>query len=316
MAKYNDKLASGDVDRLKRIAFWYWEYMRRNKLYKAYCTVINRYNDCFKRIGVYDYMQTKAYLDEMSEYVSNHDNAYDLKYTSFRRRLEKEHGENAGRLFFKYGFLSNGYEKKFGRVYKDSCVGMDTYEALNNFLDGQDVPFKLSDLADISALIRLNGEWVTSVEGERPSMFTFDANRLQDITLDREAIFKFPDKVGLELHALNLINKTVACLFEKQRVGEDTLQAVYKLSLAGRHINSTDAMRLAMLWLWDKAHEKDEDSPIPFDEVYPLLKRKIEKAGMADGAWEQIVTRRKRIAEYYEVTSRCIKQCIVTSLNQ
>ena len=316
MVAKTDKLPVDDVDRLKRVAFWYWEYMRRNPLYKKYCKVINRYDNYFKKIGVYDYMQSKEYLEEMSEYLSTHESKHDLEHTPFRNRLEAEHGKEAGRLFFKYGFLGLGYEKKFGRVYKDCADGLDSYAVIDNFLAGKTVGFASQDIRDLSALIKLNGTWMVSVDEYAPDNFSYDLERSSSIKIDPKGILNNPAKVGLEIHALNLINKAVNSLFGKQRASEETLQSVYKLSLSGKHIISSDAMRLAMLWLWDKAHEADESNPARFDEVYSLLKAKLEKKGMADGAWEQILTRRKRTLGYYEMTSYCIKNRIVTSLNQ
>ena len=91
MAKDNSKTLLDGSDRLQRIAFWYWEYMRRNPLYQRYCAVIETYNDYFKGIGIYEFMQTREFLDEMTEYVSSHNDEEDLKYTPFRRRLEESH---------------------------------------------------------------------------------------------------------------------------------------------------------------------------------------------------------------------------------
>ena len=104
MAKDCDKTLLDGSDRLQRIAFWYWEYMRRNPLYQRYCAVIESYNDYFKDIGIYEFMQTREFLDEMTEYVSTHDDEDDLKYTLFRRRLEKSHGKYASLKFFNMDF--------------------------------------------------------------------------------------------------------------------------------------------------------------------------------------------------------------------
>lgn len=316
MAAKSDKNAVYNTDRLKRVAFWYWEYMRRNPLYRRYCAVIERYNDYFKSLGVFDYMESREYLEEMASYTSAHDDCHDLAYNPFRVRLDNEFGKEAGMKYFKYGFLSYGYEKHFGRIYKHYSFGLDTTEALEKIFSGEDVTFSVKGHADISALVKLNGSWMISIDEMMPTNYLYNLEKSNSITIDPKAILNNPTKVGLEVHALNMINKAVESLFGKQHIDEETLQSVYKLSLSGKHINSSDTMRLAMLWLWDKAHEKDGGKPESFDAVYPLLKDKINASGMLDGAWEQIFTRRKRIVGYYGVTDFCIQNHTIRSFNK
>lgn len=303
-----------DVERIKRVAFWYWEYMRRNTLYRRYCDTINKYNEYFKKIDVYDYMQSKEYLDEMTEYVSIHDEKEDLKNTPFRKYLEKHHGKKAGLIFFKYGFLANGYDIKFGRIYKYYSLGLNSYDAFENLLNGNIVKFSTDDIADISAISKLNKNWSITIEDEDPSLFYFDYQKFDNIKIKPEALLNDPSRIGLEAHALHLNNKAVNSLFEKQNIDTDTLSSVYKLSLAGKHINSSDVMRLAMLWIWDQASEHDKQNSREFFEVYPSLKAKIEEYSMADGVWEEILTRKARVAGYYQATKNCIQNLTVTPL--
>lgn len=313
MATDLDKLPSDDTDRLKRIAFWYWEYMRRNPSYLRFWEVFERYHDFFKSIDVFDSMQTKEYLDEMFEYLSTHHTRAEIRYTPFRRRLEANHGERAGKLFFKYGFLSCGFEKKFRRLLKDPNEGQDSDEALNKLFKGESVSFETDDIIDMSALGRFNASWLISVDGDSPLNFHYDLERTNSIKISPKGILDQPSKVGQEIHALNFTNKAVESLFEKQNVENETFQSFYKLNMSGKHINSSNVMRLAMIWLWDNAHT-GPGTPRSFDEVYPLLKEKVEKAGMADGVWEQIMTRQKRIREYYASTDFCIQNYTITSL--
>jgi len=314
MAKSSKKASFDDTDRLRNVAFWYWEYMRRNPLYKRYCTVIDRYDNYFKKIGVYDYMQSKECIDEMMEYSSTHEGKEELRYTPFRLRLELDHGEQAGLLFFKYGFLSFGFENKFGRIYRPCTDGMDTDVVITKLINDENVSFFTESLADIAALVKLNGQWLITVDGITPNTFCFDLKRSNEIKILSHGIIEDPGKVGLEVYALNIINKAVNSLLEKQQVLPETYESVYKLSLAGKHINSTDAMRLSMLWMWDKAHEVDGQEPLPFDQVYRLLKDRIEKAGATEGVWEQVLYRKPRIREYFESTERCIQQVTIIPL--
>lgn len=316
MATTNPKIPLDDTDRLKKAAFWYWEYMRRNELYRRYCDVFEKYHDYFKAIGVFEFMQSKEYLEEMMEYLSTHEDPLDLKYPLFRRRLDYEHGDEAGHRYFKYGFLSCGFEMKFGRIYKHYSDGLDTSKTLEQLLKGENISFETSDPADTSALTKLNGSWLVSVDDDMPNNLLYDLERSKSITLDPKGVLNEPAKVGLDVHALNLINKAVESIFGKQNVDIETLQSVYKRNLSGKYIFSSDIMRLSMLWVWDKAHEDDRLAPLPFDEVYPLLKSEIERAGIPDGGWDQILTRKKRMVEYYDATIFCVKNCTLRSLNK
>jgi len=261
-------------------------------------------------------MQSKEYLDEMMGYLFTHEDSLDLKYTPFRRRLDYEHGDEAGHRYFKYGFLSYGFEMKFGRIYKHYSDGLDASKALEQLLKGENVSLETSDPADISALTKLNGSWLVSVDDDMPNNFLYDLERSKSITIDPKGVLNEPTKVGFDVHALNLINKAVESIFEKQNVSPETLQSVYKRNLSGKYIFGSDIMRLSMLWLWDKAHEDDRQNPLSFDEVDTLLKEKIERAGIPDGVWDQIITRRKRMVEYYASTIFCIKNRTITSLNK
>lgn len=316
MTAKSDKPKVDETDRLKRIAFWYWEYMRRNPLYRRYCVVIERYQDFFKSLGVFEYMESREYLEMMTSYVAAHDDEDELRNNPFKVRLDTEFGAEAGMKYWKYGFLSYGFEKHFGRIYKHHSIGLDAEETLNKLLSGKDVAFSVKGAAEISALVKLNGSWMISIDEMQPSNFLYNLEKSTSIKIDPKAILNNPEKVGLEVHALNMINKAVESLFGKQHLDEETLKSVYKLSLSGKHINSADAMRLAMLWMWDKAHEKDAAHPQPFEAVYPLLKQKVEAAGGVGGTWEQIVTRRKRIVEYYAATDFCIQNHTITSFNK
>jgi hypothetical protein len=317
MTSKKRNISKADIIRLKGIAFWYWEYMRRNPLYIRYCDVITEYDDYFKSLGVYDYMQSKEYLDEMSEYVTTHDESEDLKYTPFRRRLEKEHGEEAGRRFFKYGFLSCGFEDKFGRIYKHYSVGIDSTEALERLMSGRDISFKTNEVADLAALTKLNGSWLITVDDFTPDTFTYDLKRSKTIKIDPNGVLDDPGKVGLEIYALNLINKAVESLFEEQKIADETLQSVYNLNFSGKTLRNADISRLAALWLWDKAHEKGRQNPAAFKEVYPLLKAKLnDKKRTIVGNWEQQDLKANRIRTHYEMTDYCIRHRTITHLNK
>jgi hypothetical protein len=305
-----------DIDRLKKAAFWYWEYMRRNDLYRRYCDVMEQYHDYFKSIGVFDSMQTKEYLNEMVEYVATHDDHLDIKYPPFRRRLDRDHGDEAGHKYFKYSFLCRSYEKMFGRIYVNYFFGIDTEETLQKIFKGENVTFEASAPPEISALTKLNGSWLVSIDDYTPNNFLYDYEHAKSITIDPKGIINKPTEVSQDIHALNIINKAVASIFEEQDIPPESLQSVYKRNLAGKYVSGSDFMRLSMLWMWDKAHEDDRNNPLPFDDVYSRLKQKIEQAGITIKGSDQIFTHRKRIVEYYATTDFCIKNRTLTTLNK
>ena len=291
--------------------------MRRNPLYIRYCDVFNCYHNYFESLGVYEYMQSKEFLDEMSEYVSTHDTREELKNFPFRKRLEKEFGDEAGKITFKYGCLSCGFENHFGRIYKHYSIGIDTEKVLNDELSGNPFPFITNNPADIAALVKLNGSWLITVDDFMPDNFCYDIKRTQNIKINPDGVLNDPEKVGLEVRALNMINVAVESMFKEQSIADDMLKSVYKLSLAGKRFSSADITRLATLWLWDKAHEKDRQNPSAFKEVYPLLKAKLnDKKRVIAGDWEQLAQRANRVRQNYEMTDYCIQHHTITHLNK
>jgi len=317
MTSKQRNVSEEDINRLKGIAFWYWEYLRRNPLYIRYCDVIKRYDDYFKSIGVYDFMQTKEYLEEISEYVSTHEDSEDLKYMPIRRRIERDHGEKAGKIYFKYGFLGYAFEEKFGRIYKDPSEGIDTETTLEAVMTGKKVSFLADNARDISALTKLHGSWLISVDDTTPKSYFYDLPRIKNIKIDPDGILHDPGQVGLEVYALNLITKAVESLFEEQNIDDNTLQSIYLLTISGKTLRNADISRLAALWLWDKAHEKGRQNPATFKEVYPLLKAKLnDKKRTITGNWEQQALNATRVRTHYEMTDYCIRNRTISYLNK
>ena len=213
--------------------------------------------------------------------------------------------------------MGYAFENKFGRIYKDPSAGLDTEEALEAFMSGKQVSFMVDNPKDIAALIKLNGSWLITVDDFKPSTFSYDIKRAQNITINPDGVLDDPGKVGLEVYALNMINKSVESLFQEQDVADITLKSVYKLSLAGKTLRNADLTRLAALWLWDKAHEKDRQNHAPFKEVYPILKAKLnDKRRVIVGNWEQQALKANRVREHYAMTDYCIRHHTITHLNK
>lgn len=314
MAKSITKLPKDNVDRLMNVAFWYWEYMRRNQHYIRYCNVIEYYKSYFQDIGEFEYLDSKEGMEELFSYFYDTENDYDVKNNPYKTRLEELHGKDAGIKFIKFSFLSEKYRSRFNRIYKHYSLGIDTDEELLKLLNEEDILFETRDTTDIAALLRMHNDWTIKIDDDTPTHYIYSLEESGPITIDPKSILNTPAQIGLEAHAINLINKSIRSLIEKQFVELETFEAVYRISLAGRHINSSDEMRLAILWLWDKAHEEDDGNPAPFDAVYPLLKDKLESANVSGGVWEQILYRKSRILGYYKMLTQSISQLTVLPL--
>jgi len=313
-SKSSSKSDRGDAKRLKNVAFWYWEYLRRNTLYRRYCDVIAYYFEYFDGIGEFDYLASKEGLDELNSYYYDEENDYDYKNNPYKDRLEKEHGPRAGVMFQKFSFLSEKFRSNFKRVFKHYSEGINTEEELTKLFNKEDIRFESNDSLDIAALLKMYKNWKMRIDDESPTYYVFELEKSGKITIDPSSIMNDPSEVGQEAHAINLIYKSMRGLFEDHHIKAETLEAVYDLVLSGENINSSDEMRLAVLWLWDKAHEDDYFNPAPFDTVYRMLKARINEEFAHSGIWEQILYRRSRILRYYEAVDLSITQMTVIPL--
>lgn len=314
MAKKTSKPSKDNADRLMNVAFWYWEHMRRNKYYTRYCDVIESYKHYFASIGELDYLDSKEGMEELFSYFYDTENDYDIKNNPYKTRLEKAHGKESGLIFFKFSFLSEKFRSKFNRIYKHYSIGINPECELQKLLNDEDVLFETKDTADIAALLRMHNDWAMKIDDDSPTYYIYSLEESGPITVDPKSILNNPSTIGLEAHAINLINKSVNSLIKKQFVEQETFEAVYDISVARKKINNADEMRLAILWLWDKAHEENYENPTPFDVVYPLLKDKLERANASGGVWEQVLYRKSRIRGYYEVLIQSIAQLTVLPL--
>lgn len=314
MTDNTTKASKDNEDRLMNVAFWYWEHMRRNPQYRRYCDVIEYYKEYFDRLGELAYLDSKEGLEEHFSYFYDTENDYDVKNNPYKTYLEATHGLEAGLKYFKFAFLSEKFRSKFKRIYKHYSIGIDTEKYLTSIISDNDISFETRDHADIASLIRMHEEWSIKIDDSSPTYYIYHLEDSGPITVDPQGILNAPATIGLEAYAINLIHKSIRGLVKKQSIDTDTFAAVYKISVAGKNINSADKMRLAILWLWDKAHEADYANPAPFNEVYPLLKDKLKSANVSGGVWEQVLYRRSRILGYYKMLTQSISQLTVLPL--
>lgn len=309
-------------DRLKNVAFWNWEYQRRNPVYRRWSEVISGYHDFFREVGMFELITSKEWFDGMNEYYNSPefqevDTHEAFLNTPYHLHIKENFGEEAWMKHVRYGFLGGNFDKKFHRLWRHHDDGLDTEVALTAILKGQGVKFECSDLKDVTALLKMHSDWLVKISGESPSHLwaCFEMNATvpinPNVSLDRLS------KVGYEVQVLNMLNKAVLEEFDKQFLDSSTTEAAYQLSIAGKHINNSDVVRLAMLWMWDSAVERNpEDIENQFPEILEQLKERIDTAGLGgEKTFNQFFSRKKRILGYFQRTNLCIQEMSVFNLN-
>ncbi|GAB6039251.1 hypothetical protein JCM15519_38100 [Fundidesulfovibrio butyratiphilus] len=219
--------------------------------------------------------------------------------------LEERYEAKARIAFYRLSCLEEAVRRRFHRLYRNAYIGLDTEEALDVILKGKPVKFESKNHADINALLRSYYKWAMSIDDDAPNHYMSDLDKTSGILLDHKQALKDPEQVMLELHAVKIFNATIDSIFSRKRISDETLEAVYKLCLSGDHIVSADVTRLILLWMWDKAHEDDEDNPLDFDEVHDLLKKAIPLKHRHNDKIATLLQKRQRLFEYYE--NLCIK---------
>ena len=305
------------IDRLKNAAFWYWEYQRRNKLYRRWSIVIKMYIDYFDSIDELQYINSLDGFEEAIEQEYDGDTLHDMYDTPYCRYLVETHGPESKLKYIKLSSLSFNFDRRFKRVFRYHWDGMDTTEALQSVLNKEDISFETDGIADLSAMLAMHEEWIIQIDGEAPSHVISLGEASASLPFNPELKPEQLKNIGPEYQVLNMFNKAFKEEFEDQFLDNATVEAAYKLSIAGRHINNADLVRLAVLWMWDRACEWDpEDVEAGFQEALEALQAKLDSKGMgAEKAFNQFFTRRKRILDYFRATNKCIEEMNVFNLN-
>lgn len=304
-------------DRLKNVAFWYWEYQRRNSQYRRWSNIIEGYIDYFASIGELENLGNPEALASNVEYADNPDNADDFFDSPLCRHLLKQHGPEAKCKYFKMSMRQAKFDQKFKRVLRFHWEGMDTEKALDAVLKEEDVSFETESVADHSAMLAMHENWIVQIDGDAPSHLLSLSKAQATLPFNPDVKPEQMANIGSEYQVLNMFNKAVKEVFEDQFLDSTTAEAAYKLSIAGKHINNSDLVRLAVLWMWDRADESNpDDIEAGFQEALEALQAKLNKKGMGgEKAFSQFFTRRKRILGYINATNKCIEEMNVFNLN-
>ncbi|GAB6037748.1 hypothetical protein JCM15519_23070 [Fundidesulfovibrio butyratiphilus] len=319
MAKKSDekKVLRFDSHRLKSVAFWFWEYQRRNPAYRKFSYAIEYYRFYFEELGELEAIESKEGCKKFES------DAFDMedpnpKNHPYALYLEEKYGEEARLAFYRLSFLIEAVRRRFHRMYRSCDIGLQTDRALNIILDNkhyQQRGTRCSDIellrkngitlesknhADINALLRSYYKWAMSIDEDTPNHYLADLNKTSGILLNHNQALKDPEQVMLELHAVKIFNATIDSIFTNKRIGDETLEAVYKLCLAGGNIVSSDMTRLIILWMWDKAHDADGSTIIRFDEVHAMLRSVFSLDKRAKYKIHTLFIKKHRLFEYYE----------------
>ena len=301
MAKISDekKVLRFDSHRIKSVAFWFWEYQRRNPAYRQFSNIIEKLRSYFDELGELRVIESeevcKGFATE--EYDMEPPSPKDHPYAL---HLEQKYGKEARLAFYRLSFLTEAVRRRFQRVYCSYDIGMKTDETLNAILSGKPVAFESKEHIDINALLRSYNNWSMSIDEDIPNHYIADLDKTSGILLDHKKALKAPEQVMLELHAVKIFNSTIDSIFSNKRISDETLEAVYKLCLSGEHIVSSDITRLILLWMWDKAHDENSSPLLSFDEVYLSLKKAIPQGKRHEGINATSFKKRQRLFEYYE----------------
>ncbi|WP_027178886.1 hypothetical protein [Maridesulfovibrio bastinii] len=313
--KTKKKVSDRDnIDRLETIAFWLWEYTRRNASYRRRVNVIYRIWDRFEEIGELDNLLELTLHDFVDDLKDEQE--VDLTENWFTERLE-DYGEEYLRYYYKYIIISGSFARSFGRVLKDYDEGIDTEEVLELLLKGEEFSFRSSDKYDQYAVMWLRDKWVLSINGKSPTFFNSMLDDGDQIDSDPKQMVTHADDFAEELNGLNICKQLFENILSEEEIDYETKQQVYEFGGQGLNIDPNgDVMRLVVLWLWDKIHEGIErgDQPKSFDEIYPLLKERLREGYLVNVSYDSLF-KRGRIRNYYEVTKYCIENLTVLPLN-
>lgn len=302
-------MASDPIVRTKNFAFWLWEYQRRNPHYIKYTDKILEFILYFKEIGELDYIASEEYREYLRRYSED-----DERFPGFERFREK-HGENAALKLYKYGTLVRKSTLRFQRPFKHHSIGIDSGSVLRTyFTEDEDIDYLTDDHDDIVALLKFYDQWNITINGNPPPDHAFSVWPPKNIRIAPKAMYDPDENVGLEFKAVKFLEQTH--LAEPDfYVTEAHLEAIHELCLKDNTTNRADHMRLVLLWLWDKSHESGEFDQKKYDYFFNLIREGIKEKGYSRTPWTQIVSRKKRIDDYFEVTCRCIQKIEVLPFN-
>lgn len=308
------------AERLENLAFWYWEYQRRNPVYRRWSEVLgNLYEKLEPYQDTIDEIYTPNGTVDLIKYEREATTTHERKYNPARKVMEDRHGPKAGELLYKFNILSVKFDRKFKRPPLSHEFGVDTEEALKALLSPKELEFRPDDISHVSALLNMHNDWIVKIDGEDPNHTYMLLVPYVTLPIGPHVTTEIHQKATLEYEVLHLMSKTIDLWdFNEQIVDEQTADAALELLEDLKGINTANVMRLAMLWLWDRINE-DDDQSLDFDGKFKKhwgsLKSRANNAGMIDKPWNQIYGKKNRIMKAFESTNCSIQNMTITDLN-
>lgn len=309
------------AERLENLAFWYWEYQRRNPVYRRWSEVLSHYE---KLMDPYQSTLDEATTpDAMIELLKYNDQVTDwqgIKFNPTRAFVEERHGKKAGKLFYKFDIFSIRFEYKFKRMPLTCDLGYPSEVLLQRVLDRDEgLNFKPLDIADVSTLLNIHNDWIVRVAGYEPTHLNILRHREVTIPVGPNITFEEHQKATLEYEVLHLMSKAIDIWdINEPVVDEETADAALELLSDLDSVNTANIMRLAVLWLWDRM-EEDDDESLDFDAKFKkhwgVLKDRANSAGLDEAPWNQIYDKKKRVLTALLNTNDCIMQMKIIDLN-
>lgn len=304
------------VDKIKNIAFWQWEYQRRNQKYRDYSEATTILQLDLADAGVADFFARKDYVELVNKYQDS------SEPFAHYNMIKDNFPDCVVDYLCKWSILNQKFTDKFMRRSKHYVNGEETcYEMLLNFIargekcnydvkkySGYDECY-LEELDDLLALLAYRKQWGILMDGKIPPKHDF-FTKLNTPYIPTNDATRSPD-VGLEIRSLSfLCDFTVV----HHSLTDELCEIIYKLAIAGRKINPADEMRTFLLILWDEMERVGSFDIKTFNHYYSDVLKMIDENGADHSIWNQVATHKSRIYKYFKTTCQCIEDMRVYPL--
>lgn len=304
------------IDRVKNIAFWQWEYTRRNPTYRKYSEALLALEDRIADHGIFELFKNADFQKEANEFAN-------IKATySYYHAVDGLLSEEAMKELRRWKTLRDKFTERFMRRRRSSHLGATTcYEMILEMVsegrkreyntgschEGHD--YFSESLDDILALLSYHHDWSILVDEKLPPKVDFEmligfSYRPTDTATDYI-------HTGDEIRSLSYLHDFTN---REGRVPDELCEIVYKLSIAGKKINPADEMRKFLLILWDEMNKIGSFERKTFDHYYRDVLKMIDGEGATHSIWKQVASNKTRIYKYFQATCRCIEGMRVYSL--
>lgn len=304
------------IDKVKNLAFWQWEYQRRNQKYREYSEAMTVLDLDLIDSGVSAYFAREDYVELVTKYQDP------SEPFSYYNMIKDNFSKCVLDYFYKWCILRQKFAANFMRRPKHYMNGEETcYEMLLCSISrrkkcnydiqkysGYDACY-LDELSDLLALLSYREQWDILIDGKVPpkvdflTMFNFPYVPTSNATESTD--------IGSQIRSL-------AFLYDFTRThhpqSDELCETIYRLAIAGRKINPADEMRTFLLILWDEMDRIGCFDRKTFNHYYADVLKMIDAKGAEHSIWKQVASHKSRIYKYFQTTCRCIEDMRVYPL--